>query len=240
MLIGSPLSTKFVCTNLNMLLYLDISFSDISLKNFDTSGLTQLRMLNLEGCSLTTLSIDGGDDDGESIYSHFLTYLINLETLNLSDNEFEEEDCINDLSILSLSSITNHNNNNTNNRNRVFIELDLRENDIVSNIGSKNYKELIEETLFPSKQLKMLDGKKINSDVITNIKSLSDVKGISKALQSEDTVMDNNEFRESCSCLEGNPCVYKYNCKDWTNREAIAKAVRKTKGMSEVFVTGGV
>ena len=239
-LIGSPLSTKFVCTNLNMLLYLDISFSDISLKNFDTSGLTKLRMLNLEGCSLTTLSIDGGDDDGESRRSHFLTYLINLETLNLSDNEFEEEDCINDLSILSLSSITNHNNNNTNNRNRVFIELDLRENDIVSNIGSKNYKELIEETLFPSKQLKMLDGKKINSDVITNIKSLSDVKGISKALQSEDTVMDNNEFRESCSCLEGNPCVYKYNCKDWTNREAIAKAVRKKKGMSEVFVTGGV
>ena len=85
-----------------------------------------------------------------------------------------------------------------------------------------------------------IHAEKINSDVITNIKSLSDVKGISKALQSEDTVMDNNEFRESCSCLEGNPCVYKYNCKDWTNREAIAKAVRKTKGMSEVFVTGGV
>ena len=32
-----------------------------------------------------------------------------------------------------LFSITNHN-NNTNNRNRVFIELDLRENDIVSNL----------------------------------------------------------------------------------------------------------
>ena len=57
--------------------------------------------------------------------------------------------------------------------------MDLRDNDIVSNIGSKNYKELIEETLFPSKQLKMLDGKKINSGVTTNIKSLSDVKGIS-------------------------------------------------------------
>ena len=122
----------------------------------------------------------------------------------------------------------------------MFVELDLRENDVASNIGSNNYKNLIENILFPSKQLKMLDGKKLNGDVVSNIKCLSDVKGISSALQSEDTVMDNNEFRESCSCLEGNPCVYKYNCKDWANREKIAKEVRKRKGMSEVFVTGGV
>ena len=44
---------------------------------------------------------------------------------------------------------------------------------------------------------------------------------------------------ESCSAFRSNPCVYKYNCKDWANREAIAKAVER-KGMSEVFVTGGV
>ena len=89
----------------------------------------------------------------------------------------------------------------------------------------------------------MLDGKKINSedgDSASQIRSLSEVKGISSALQSEDTVMDNNEFRESCSCLEGNPCVDKYNCKDWANREKIAKEVRKKKGMSDVFVTGGL
>ena len=35
-------------------------------------------------------------------------------------------------------------------------------------------------------------------------------------------------------------CVDKYNCKDWENREKIAKEVRKKKGMSDVFVTGGV
>ena len=128
-------------------------------------------------------------------------------------------------------------------RKRTFIELDLRENDIASNIGTRAYKDLISIKLFPSKQIKMLDGKKINTeddDSASQIRSLSEVKGISSALQSEDTVMDNNEFRESCSCLEGNPCVDKYNCKDWANREKIAKEVRRKKGMSDVFVTGGV
>ncbi|KAF0683210.1 Aste57867_24728 [Aphanomyces stellatus] len=28
---------------------------------------------------------------------------------------------------------------------------------------------------------------------------------------------------ESCSCIEGNPCVDKYCCKDWDNRHAVAK-----------------
>jgi hypothetical protein len=32
-----------------------------------------------------------------------------------------------------------------------------------------------------------------------------------------------NGLPESCSCIEGNPCVDEYGCKDWTNRFAIAK-----------------
>ena len=28
---------------------------------------------------------------------------------------------------------------------------------------------------------------------------------------------------ESCSCLEGNPCVDEYSCKDWHNRFEVAK-----------------
>ena len=47
-LVGSPLSTSFVTTNLTMLLYLDVSFSEISLANFDASGLGKLRHLSLE------------------------------------------------------------------------------------------------------------------------------------------------------------------------------------------------
>ena len=28
---------------------------------------------------------------------------------------------------------------------------------------------------------------------------------------------------ESCSCIEGNPCVVSYGCMDWSNRFAIAR-----------------
>jgi hypothetical protein len=94
-LVGSPLSNKFVTTNLCMLLYLDLSFSDISLDNFDTSDLSKLRFLNLEGCSLSTLAKRGDGDDNDNNNNnnnnntHWLSNLINLETLNVADNEFE-------------------------------------------------------------------------------------------------------------------------------------------------------
>lgn len=32
------------------------------------------------------------------------------------------------------------------------------------------------------------------------------------------------EKLENCSCIEGNPCAEPYNCKDWNNRFAVAKA----------------
>ena len=32
------------------------------------------------------------------------------------------------------------------------------------------------------------------------------------------------EDNASCSCIEGNPCVSAYNCKNWDNRFEIAKA----------------
>ena len=59
-----------------MLLYLDVSFSEISLANFDASGLGKLRHLSLEGCSLE--SLHPGKDDGNE-QSHWLSYLESLE-----------------------------------------------------------------------------------------------------------------------------------------------------------------
>ena len=38
---------------------------------------------------------------------------------------------------------------------------------------------------------------------------------------------------ESCSCLEGNPCVDRYVCLDWENRFAVAKANGMDKGKSK-------
>ena len=32
------------------------------------------------------------------------------------------------------------------------------------------------------------------------------------------------EDSASCSCVEGNPCAVKYNCKNWNNRLEVAKA----------------
>jgi len=31
------------------------------------------------------------------------------------------------------------------------------------------------------------------------------------------------KYKESCSCIEGNPCVDQYVCKNWPMRFAIAK-----------------
>ena len=31
------------------------------------------------------------------------------------------------------------------------------------------------------------------------------------------------EKREGCSCIEGNPCLDAYGCKDWSNRFEVAK-----------------
>ena len=63
---------------------------------------------------------------------------------------------------------------------------------------------------------------------------LSHIAGIADAVGGEDEVVAANEDRGNCSCLEGNPCVEKYCCKDWKNRFKIAKAVRKMKGMESL------
>ena len=34
---------------------------------------------------------------------------------------------------------------------------------------------------------------------------------------------EQGEDSSSCSCIEGNPCAVKYNCKDWNNREEVAR-----------------
>ena len=36
----------------------------------------------------------------------------------------------------------------------------------------------------------------------------------------------------SCSCLEGNPCISPYNCKDWLHRYEVAERIRNLKGSS--------
>jgi hypothetical protein len=45
-----------------------------------------------------------------------------------------------------------------------------------------------------------------------------------------DALTMGGEDQASCSCVEGNPCVVPYNCKDWGNRVAVARRYNAAKG----------
>ena len=213
---GCPLThtpLPFSSTNLSSLLLLDLSFTELNLFACDFSSLTNLRTLALESCSLETL-VD--DDDSSPLFS-----LVALETLNLADNDLSEMDAV----IPALKELVS-----------TLLDLDLRENDLRETLGSVKYSKLLVETVFGQGRLIKLDGRMLNrggggggSGVM-----LSSLEGIREAVGGNDEIVKSNEDRGSCSCLAGNPCVEKYNCKDWKNRYKIAKEIRKMKGMEEV------
>merc|ERR1712232_1308009 len=58
-------------------------------------------------------------------------------------------------------------------------------------------------------------------------------KGMEDITDKKINVVDGMYKNESCSCLEGNPCVDPACCKDWKNREAVAAAARKRKGLRD-------
>ena len=214
---GCPLThtpLPFSSTNLSSLLLLDFSFTELNLFECDFSSLTNLRSLALESCSLETL-VD--DDDSSPLFS-----LVALETLNLADNDLSEMDAV----VPALKELVS-----------TLLDLDLRENDLRETMGSVKYSKLLVETVFGQGPLIKLDGRMLNrgggggggSGVM-----LSSLEGIREAVGGNDEIVKSNEDRGSCSCLAGNPCVEKYNCKDWKNRYKIAKEIRKMKGMEEV------
>ena len=214
---GCPLThtpSPFSSTNLSSLLLLDFSFTELNLFACDFSSLTNLRSLALESCSLETL-VD--DDDSSPLFS-----LVALETLNLADNDLSEMDAV----VPALKELVS-----------TLLDLDLRENDLRETLGSVKYSKLLVETVFGQGPLIKLDGRMLNrgggggggSGVM-----LSSLEGIREAVGGNDEIVKSNEDRGSCSCLAGNPCVEKYNCKDWKNRYKIAKEIRKMKGMEEV------
>ena len=125
------------------------------------------------------------------------------------------------------------------------MELDLRENELREEMGTSRYTKLMLDEIFPNKpgagaQLCKLDNKHTGREASTlaggggMVMPLSHIAGIADAVGGEDEVVAANEDRGNCSCLEGNPCVEKYCCKDWKNRFKIAKAVRKMKGMESL------
>ena len=213
-----------------LLLSLDLSFSEIrSIDAVDFSGLCNLRQLALESCSLTTLNYEDEDDPrGRTPFTHLSN---SLQSLNLSDNEFEDPGAVHP-ALKALSG--------------TLVELDLRDNDLKDELGTNAYKKLLLTDIFPNKvgggaQLIKLDnkltGRQESKSSMTNggmVMPLSYLSGIADAVGGQDEVVAANEDRGNCSCLEGNPCVEKYCCKDWANRFKIAKAVREMKGMASL------
>jgi hypothetical protein len=212
---GCNLSATFQSKGLELLLHLDLSFSEISLEAFNASGLVSLRYLGLEGCGLNDLVAVEED----AMDSHWLANLLSLEHLNLSDNELEDGESVSALKLLATSG-----------RRKRFASLDLRENELQEELGRKKYLLLINGIFSaPHFNLDILDNKKLDRTGDAPVKGVYEVSDIAAAIGQNDTVMDSNEFRESCSCLEGNACTIPYNCVDWVNREAVAAAVRKGK-----------
>ena len=195
------------------------------------NNLCNLRRLALESCSLSTLNFEGDDDR-----SPLACLSETLLTLNLSDNELDDPGAVRP----ALASLCG-----------TLVELDLRENDLREEMGTKAYTKLMLTDIFPNTtgagaQLCKLDNKHTGRDAAATaaaaarrggggmVMPLSQLEGIAEAVGGEDEVVAANEDRGSCSCLEGNACVEKFCCKDWKNRFKIARAVRKMKGMASL------
>lgn len=46
---------------------------------------------------------------------------------------------------------------------------------------------------------------------------------------SGDQIVQEGRSAESCSCIEGNPCVVAYHCRDWSNRFKVAATAAESR-----------
>eukprot|EP00434_Breviolum_minutum_P007378 symbB.v1.2.006512.t1/scaffold380.1/size216529/2 len=137
-----------------------------------------------------------------------LVELPSLKTLEVNDNAIEE---LQELDVLAKKC-------------KALLELDFRENEVADLPG---YAKKIAKC-FP--HLTWLDNQSRKKYVAKGANATYSAD----ALKEKDVIAVDGMFKnESCSCLEGNPCLDRATCKDWANREKVAAEARKRKGLRD-------
>ncbi|CAK9067426.1 unnamed protein product [Durusdinium trenchii] len=131
-----------------------------------------------------------------------------LRTLEVSDNLLED---LEELDVLAGKCTS-------------LVELDFRENEAWEKPG---YAKKIDQ-LFPN--LTWLDNQSRKKYVAKGAEATYSAETMR---EKEVAAVDGMFKNESCSCIEGNPCLDRATCKDWANREKVAAEARKKKGLRD-------
>jgi len=203
------------------LVTLDLTFNEsLVLSAGCFAGLRGLWKLDLSGCGLESLrvggcSTSGSDSEGSDgpgggsggAPANPFAALLSLRDLDLSDNEFEEVECLVPLQAPPLLE-----------------KLNLQDCPLCE---TRHYKRRVLE-LLPGLQSLDHDG-----TGAPRVDRYAAARSAALAYQGSgaEAVFGANVDRSSCSCVEGNPCVDPAPCHDWKNRFTIAMKARWAKGL---------
>ena len=201
------------------LVTLDLSFNEsLALAAGCFAGLRGLWRLDLSGCGLESLRVgaspaSGSDSEGPDgpgggsggAGANPFAALLSLRELDLSDNEFEEVECLAPLQAPPLLE-----------------KLNLQDCPVCE---TRHYKRRV---------LELLPGlRSLDHDGTGAPRADRYAAARSAALAYEgsgaEAVFGANVDRSSCSCVEGNPCVDPAPCHDWKNRFTVAMKARWAK-----------
>ena len=162
-------------------------------------ALTRLRSLRLQSCGLTRVCRrePARNEQLTPLRCCLSSRTATLEYLDLSGNQIQEMEEITGLACLKR-----------------LVSLNLAGNPVEQ---VQEYSECVRKIC-----LKLSTLKKFNNCTYTHgMQALQFTDLVSKS----DLGMSNQagDDASSCSCVEGNPCLVSYNCKNWSNRYDISK-----------------